>query len=117
MSREEKYEILDFVNFYVTLGIIRLSAMCDYIGVSARTIQRWNKYGLDDKRTIIEKEGPQKLTDEQRNEVFRVACSDDYKDMNPHEIYDRVQTCSQFENYIEKTSLSSGFLLQTSPNI
>lgn len=90
MSREEKYEILDFVNFYVTLGIIRLSAMCDYIGVSARTIQRWNKYGLDDKRTIIEKEGPQKLTDEQRNEVFRVACSDDYKDMNPHEIYNSL---------------------------
>ena len=49
MSREQKQDILDFVNFYCTLGIVRLSVLCRNIGVSDRTIQRWNLYGVDDK--------------------------------------------------------------------
>jgi hypothetical protein len=61
MSREDKQEILAFVNFYVVLGIVRLEALCRYTGVSARTIQRWNKSGIDDRRKGAEKKVPRTL--------------------------------------------------------
>ena len=90
MSREDKHEILDFVNFYVVLGIVRLSVLSRHIGVSQRTIQRWNLYGVDDKRKGAEKQVVRKLTEEERDEIYRVACSEDFKDLNPHEIYNSL---------------------------
>ncbi len=90
MSREQKQDILDFVNFYCILGIVRLSVLCRHIGVSERTIQRWNLYGVDDKRKGAQKHVVRKLTDEQCDEIYRVACSEEYKDMNPHEVYNSL---------------------------
>jgi len=65
MSREQKQDILDFVNFYCILGIVRLSVLCRHIGVSDRTIQRWNLYGVDDKRKGAKKHVVRKLMDEE----------------------------------------------------
>jgi putative transposase len=90
MSREEKQDILDFINLYVVLGIVRLTILCFHIGISERTIQRWNKDGIIDKRKGAEKQVVRKLTDEERDEVYRTACSSEYKDMNPHEIYNSL---------------------------
>lgn len=90
MMREEKREILDFVHFYVVLGIVRLAVLCMYIGISERTIQRWNKEGIEDKREGAQKQVVRKLTDAERDEVYHVACSAEYKDMNPHEIYNSL---------------------------
>lgn len=90
MAREEKQEILDFVNFYVILGIVRIAVLCAYIGVSERTIQRWNSIGIDDKRKGAEKRVDRKLSDQERDEIYRVACSEDYKDMNAHEVYNAL---------------------------
>lgn len=90
MSRESKNEILDFVNFYCILGIVRLSVLCRHIGVSERTIQRWNRYGVQDKRKGAEKHVARKLTEEERDEIYLVTCSEDYKDMNPHEVYNSL---------------------------
>lgn len=87
MSKEEKQEILDFVNFYVLLGIVRLSILCFYIGVSERSIQRWNIYGVQDKRKGAPKKVVRKLSTEQRTHIYNVACSSEYKDLNLHEIY------------------------------
>ena len=70
MSREDKQDILDFVNFYVILGIVRLSVLCRYIGVSERTIQRWNLYGVEDKRKGAEKQVVRKLTEAERDEIY-----------------------------------------------
>lgn len=90
MSREEKQEILDFVNLYVILGIVRLSILSKYLGISERTIQRWNKNGVDDKRKGAVKDVPRKLSVSERDELYLVACSDEYKDMNPHEVYNSL---------------------------
>lgn len=90
MSREEKQDILDFVNFYVVLGIVRLAVLCIYIGVSERTIQRWNTGGIDDKRKGAEKNVVRKLTEDECDEIYRIACSGEYKDMNPHVIYNSL---------------------------
>jgi transposase InsO family protein len=90
MSREEKQEILDFVNFYVTLGIVRLSVFSQHIGISGRTIQRWNKFGIDDKRKGAKKAIARKLSEQERDKLYCVACSEEFKDMNPHEIYNSL---------------------------
>jgi putative transposase len=90
MSREDKQEILDFVNFYIVLGIVRLETLCRYMGVSARTIQRWNKTGIDDRRKGAEKKVPRAFTGAERKYIYKTACSDEYKDMNPHEIYNSL---------------------------
>lgn len=90
MSPEQKQDILNFVNFYVILGIVRLSVLCRHIGVSDRTIQRWNLYGVDDKRKGAEKQVVRKLTEAERDKIYCVACSEDFKDMNPHEIYNSL---------------------------
>ena len=90
MAREEKQEILDFVNFYVLLGIVRIALLCTYIGISERTIQRWNLEGIDDKRKGAEKRVERKLSEQEREEIYRIACSDEYKDMNAHEVYNSL---------------------------
>lgn len=90
MSCEEKQDILDFVNLYVILGIVRLAIFCMYIGISERTIQRWNKDGIEDKRKGSDKKVVRKLSNEERDEIYRVSCSQEYKDMNPHEIYNSL---------------------------
>ena len=90
MSREEKQEILDFVNLYVILGIVRLSILSKHLGISERTIQRWNKNGVDDHRKGSAKNVARKLSEGERDELYLVACSDEYKDMNPHEVYNSL---------------------------
>lgn len=90
MTREEKQDILDFVQFYVILGIVRLAILCMHIGISERTIQRWSKEGIDDKREGAQKRVVRKLTEDERDEVYQVACSAEYKDLNPHEIYNSL---------------------------
>jgi transposase InsO family protein len=90
MSREEKQEILDFVNLYVILGIVRLSILSKHLGISERTIQRWNKNGVDDHRKGSAKNVVRKLSEGERDELYLVACSDEYKDMNPHEVYNSL---------------------------
>lgn len=90
MSREEKQDILDFVNFYVLLGIVRLAVLCDSFGISQRTIQRWNQFGVDDKRKGAKKHVVRKLTEEERDKIYYVACSEEFKDMNAHELYNSL---------------------------
>ena len=52
MNAEDKQDILDFMDFYVVLGIVHQKTLCKYLGISARTIQRWRKNGTADDRSI-----------------------------------------------------------------
>lgn len=52
MNAEDKQNILDFMDFYVVLGIVHQKTLCKYLGFSARTIQRWRKNGTADDRSI-----------------------------------------------------------------
>jgi len=90
MSPEEKQELLNFVNFYVILGVVSLAKFCEYLGVSKRTIQRWNHFGVQDKRKGAKKIVARKLTEEERDEIYKTSCSVEYKDWNPLEIYNSL---------------------------
>ena len=75
------------MNFYARLGIIRLSELAKFFQISERTIQRWNKNGTKDLRKGAEKSVPRKLTEKEREEIYKICCSQRFKDSNPHEIY------------------------------
>ena len=61
MNAEDKQDILDFIDFYVVLGIVHQKTLCKYLGISVRTIQRWRKNGTADKRKGSERKIPRKL--------------------------------------------------------
>ena len=46
MNAGDKQNILDFIDFYVVLGIVHQKTLCKYLGISVRTIQRWLKTKL-----------------------------------------------------------------------
>ena len=79
----------------------RKKAACEMIGITCRTLQNWEKNGLEDKRKGAEKHVPQKLTEEERVEIIAICNSERFKDMNPHEI---VATLAQENVYIASES-------------
>ena len=90
MNAEDKQDILDFIDFYVVLGIVHQKTLCKYLGISVRTIQRWRKNGTADKRKGSERKIPRKLTPEERRRIYQELCSPEYKDLNPNEIYNSL---------------------------
>jgi len=59
---------------------------CRLLMISLRTIQRWEKEILADKRKGADKKVIRKLSEEEEQEIIAICCSEKYKDMNPHEI-------------------------------
>lgn len=90
MSPEVKQDILSFVNFSVVLKIVRLWVLCKHMGISERTIQRWNKFGVNDKRKGAQKHIPRKLTKKEKQLIYQTACNAKCKDMNPRKIYNSL---------------------------
>ena len=75
MNAGDKQNILDFIDFYVVLGIVHQKTLCKYLGISVRTIQRWRKNGTADKRKGFERKIPRKLTTEERRRIYQELCS------------------------------------------
>jgi transposase InsO family protein len=63
------------------------AAVCDLVGISLRTLQRWKKStNLIDRRKGSRKIIPRKLSEETRAEVITVCTSKRFCDYSPHEI-------------------------------
>jgi transposase InsO family protein len=77
-------------------GGARKSAACAAIDLQVRTLERWERQTLGDKRSLIEKEPANKLTGAERSEVLRICCSDEFKDMTPNEIVPRMAETGRF---------------------
>ena len=90
MTAEDKRAILDFISFYVVLGIVRMKTLCSYIGVSQRTIERWQKDGVEDRRRGSSRKVPRKLSEEENERIYNILCSGEYKDMNAHEVFNSL---------------------------
>ena len=90
MTAEDKRAILDFISFYVVLGIVRMKTLCNYIGVSQRTIERWQKNGFEDRRRGSSRKVPRKLSEEENERIYNILCSGEYKDMNAHEVFNSL---------------------------
>ena len=79
MNAEDKQDILDFIDFYVVLGIVHQKTLCEYLGISVRTIQRWRKNGTAEKRKGSERKITRKVTPEERRKIYPA------RDLNSHD--------------------------------
>jgi transposase InsO family protein len=66
---------------------VKLSVVCDCVGISTRTFQRWNNdNGFIDKREGSKKRIGNKISDEERVKIIEVCCSPKFRDLTPCEI-------------------------------
>jgi len=56
---------------------------CELLGLSVRTLQRWEKEGLKDQRQVVKRSPKNKLTQEQREMVITTANYSEYQDLPP----------------------------------
>ena len=70
----------------VRAGGVKLAAICDMIGLSTRTLQRWRESIAPDRRKGSKRNVPHKLTAEERRRVKDTVCSPRFQDMYPAEI-------------------------------
>ena len=59
---------------------------CEVLGLSVRTLQRWNKEGLKDQRQVVKRYPKNKLTKEQREMVITTANQSVYQNLAPCKI-------------------------------
>ena len=85
ISLKEKNETLNLIKEAMEAGVRKMNA-CECIGISIRTHQRWERACADDARKGSSRKVPRKLTEEERQKVKAIACSPEYKDLNPYEI-------------------------------
>ncbi len=69
ISRMRPVEIPEDIKLEILSGIsealsedISLDQICNFLGISSRTIQRWNRFGLADSRAGSKRFIPRKLT-------------------------------------------------------
>jgi putative transposase len=65
----------------------RKEQACEILGLSLRTVERWEtENGHQDKRCIIKKSPKNKLTTEERRMIVTVSNSEEYRDLPPCKI-------------------------------
>jgi transposase InsO family protein len=67
-------------------GGARKKAACQMIGLSVKTLENWQKRGVEDKRKDATKTVPRKLSKEEKDKILEVCNSPRFKDKTPHEI-------------------------------
>ena len=85
ISLKEKSRAIELVEEAVASGAGRKKA-CKTIGISIRSLQRWDQVCNPDGRKGAEKKVPRKLTEEERKKVKDTACEQRFKDLTPYEI-------------------------------
>ncbi len=78
--------ILELIDDAVRRGA-RLKPACEILGLSVRTIQRWQgQGGGEDRRHGPKREPPNKLSAAERQAVLEIVNSPQYCDLSPHQI-------------------------------
>ena len=83
---EDRNKIIGLISEAVASGARRAKA-CEVAGVSLRTLQRWTKPdNVHDGRIDARHEPSNKLSEEERAEIVKVANSPGYTDLSPCKI-------------------------------
>jgi putative transposase len=92
ISASNRKIAIDLIKVALSSGA-RLEPACNELGITPRTYQRWvgNIDALQDKRPLAKRTPPKnKLTEEERKEVLRVANSSEYRDLVPNQIVPKL---------------------------
>ena len=63
-----------------------MTEVCNLLGISLRTVQRWIRTGVVDRRRGAVKQTPRKLTKPEQELIVSICCSKPYQDLTPHQI-------------------------------
>jgi transposase InsO family protein len=80
-----KHKVLKLVNRAIRSGA-HLNKCCEILGVAEKTIQRWRNGPQEDRRKSNRVNRNNALSKSEIDEIIRVCCSAEYRDMNPNEI-------------------------------
>ena len=83
----ERQQIAQWVNSAIAEGA-RLEQACAIIGLSSRTLQRWNKPEVIqvDQRTTRQYSPRNKLTEAEKDQIIAVTLQEDFKNLAPSQI-------------------------------
>ncbi|MBV5319335.1 MAG: IS3 family transposase [Chlorobium phaeobacteroides] len=70
----------------------RYSKACEVVGISLRTLQRWKRGCLNDRRKGSKKTVPRKVSQEIREEIVAVCNEPRFRDQTPYEIVPQLLT-------------------------
>jgi putative transposase len=89
-AHEERKQVIALLNESITAGA-RQAQACEILGLSERTLQRWQTgETVCDRRPTRDYQPPHKLTDIERAEVLAVANSDEFGQLPPSQIVPRL---------------------------
>lgn len=77
--------MLELVNEAVRGGC-RKTRACEALGLSPRTLQRWQREGLDDRRRGTRARPANRLSDAERRAALAVLNAPAYRDKSPHQV-------------------------------
>lgn len=88
--QQERRKIINWVKEASCAGA-RKSKSCKVIGLTVRTLQRWQcPQGKEDGRLDVHHIPPNKLTDIERQHIIHIANSDDFSTLAPHKIVPKL---------------------------
>ena len=59
---------------------------CSILGISVRTLQRWNNSDLEDKRKTVDRTPGNRLTEEEKQQILETCNSEKYRSQSPKQI-------------------------------
>lgn len=93
--------IIKDIYIAVTNGA-RLEKACRIIDLSIRTVQRWRKNEVGDRRKTAKKFSPKTLTESEKNQILDICNSNEYCELTPNEI---VPILAEKGQYIASESM------------
>ncbi len=85
ITPQDKKSVLQMISDACKAGA-RLSKAAELLGLTIRTIQRWRKNGLTDKRKGSRSVPGNKLSEDERAQIVNVLESPEFADSNPNQI-------------------------------
>jgi len=86
---EERQKVQELVEEACEAGCRKAEA-CEMLGVSVRTLQRWEREGLEDRRTGSRARPANALSEAEREQIRELLVSPAYRDLNPKQIVPRL---------------------------
>lgn len=85
ISTTDRQEYLDLITIAVASGVRKFKA-CELLNINIRTIQRWEKNGITDKRKSPKRIPSNALSESEKKEIIEISCSERFMNMTPYSI-------------------------------
>jgi transposase InsO family protein len=85
IGAQERAQVLELVDEAVRGGC-RKRAACEALGLSPRTVQRWQRDGLHDRRGGTRAQPANRLSEAERARVLSLLNAPAYRDKSPHQV-------------------------------